>query len=139
MLKGTTALLRSLAAPVQLFFFSNEPCETRLRAHENTHTHRRGERPLVRAGKRHLIFCHPFVFARLSICISLISSPFLPHSHFIDFKNPSHTLSLSHRDTHRERESARCGLTLPIYPEGGGLIEIYNDYQETEDEYIVGA
>ncbi len=147
-LKGTTALLRSLAALVQLFRASPAKRDEGLgKAQARTHTFTQlaeeGSGQCVQ--KRCLIFCHPFVFAGLSICISLISSPFLPHSHFIDFKSLSFSLScslslsLSHTHTHTLTKSARCGLTFPIYPEGGGLIEIYNDYQEAEEEYIVAV
>jgi len=59
---------------------------------------------------------------------------YLPHAH-LWISTSSRTHTLQHAQTH----STRCGMTLPIYPEGGGLIEIYNDYRETKEEYFVAA
>ena len=65
-----------------------------------------------------------FVFARLSICISLIPALLTSLFPFIDLKHTH-----PHPDRLTLSKSARCALTLPIYPDSGGLIEIYNDYQ----------
>lgn len=113
-LKGTTAPLRSLAALTQQVSAVRE---------KHTHAQTQGE---------DWTLCSSEIFDFLSSLLFLLDCRFVfltlrllfpPLFSFIDL----HTHTYPQR--HTLSNSARCGLTFSIYPESGGLIEIYNDYQ----------